>query len=129
MYNVQTHVFTLLEKRRRNYEYIYQVGYQNHFSVILSLFQILRTMNTNNVGCTLDFGLSFITLRIRRLVISKMTSSVIAFVAHLPLLTADQVVKVSEWAHPRSRDYKAVCDENGAHNYVVLEEERDGTKA
>ena len=53
-----------------------------------------------------------------------MTSPVIAFVAHLPMLPADQVHKVTDWAHPRSRDYQLVCDENGAHIYVVMREER-----
>ena len=54
-----------------------------------------------------------------------MTSPVIAFVAHLPMLTADQVNKVTDWAHPRSRDYQLVYAENATHLYVVLEEERN----
>ena len=54
-----------------------------------------------------------------------MTSSVFAFAAHLPILTFDQVDKVSDWAQSRSRDYQVICDENGAHLYAVLEEERN----
>ena len=54
-----------------------------------------------------------------------MTSPVIAFVAHLPILAADQANKVTDWAHPRSRDYQLVYAENATHLYVVLEEERN----